>query len=132
MDVVETRRFNPRWPEPDSLVFEDVVVLYDRLSDTLIVHFFGYGRPAVSVPMENQPEDYAFLLVDARTDEVVGIQIEEFLSEVVLQEPRFLQLAELAGIGHAELDAIRRDIRPADQKRAAVAPVFDILAPVAR
>jgi len=96
------------------------------------VHFYGLGRPAVSVPMENQPTDQAFLLVDARTEEVVGIQIEEFLSEVVHQEPRFLQLAELAGVDRTELDAIRNGISQEDRKRAAVAPVFDLLAPVAR
>jgi hypothetical protein len=132
MEAVTTRTFNPKWPKPHSLDFKQVVTLYDHLSDTLIVHFYGLGRPAVSVPMENQPTDQAFLLVDARTEEVVGIQIEEFLSEVVHQEPRFLQLAELAGVDRTELDAIRNGISQEDRKRAAVAPVFDLLAPVAR
>lgn len=132
METMTTRTFDPKWPALNSLNFEQVVALYDRLSDTLIVHFYGLGRPAVSVPMENQPTDHAFLLVDATTEAVVGIQIEEFLSEVVHQEPRFLQLAELAGVKRAELDAIRRGMSQEDRKRAAVAPVFDVLAPVAR
>lgn len=103
----ETTAWN--WPQPSEIDIEPVVFSYDRVSDTLFIHFYGRGRDAVS----NLAGDYWYVLVDPATSAVVGLQIEDFLSRAVVDVPpliRILDLSELRGITPAEVSRVRNRI----------------------
>jgi hypothetical protein len=88
---------------------EQVVVSYDHDSDTLMVHLFGRGVPAVSVLVN----DELMVRWDRANERVVGFQIEHFLSRMAPQHPELLDLldiAELHGIAVEDIGRIRRDI----------------------
>lgn len=112
VSLSEAPRSVPRWPEREDLPKGQVRFVYDRQSDTLFVHFYGEARPASSEPLDNLGDrDYAFLRVDPITDEVVGIQIETFLSYAILQHPDFVEaltIAELHGYNDIEATGLRR------------------------
>ena len=96
------------------------VISYDRASDTLIVHLYGRGRPAVSVPSPRPlARDFVFLRLDPKTDELVGIQVEDVLRLYAADHPEVLDLlerAELRGITREELARIRERLG-ADERR---------------
>jgi hypothetical protein len=106
----------PRMPKPEAIDWQRVVFSYDRDSDTLMVHLFGRGRPAVTVAGAG-PVD---LRVDPVTQEIVGFQLEYFLSEAVFTDPKYLQLAELAGVDAEEISKARSRIAPEKWKQAGV------------
>lgn len=110
-----------RRPNLDTLDFERVVFDYDRESDTLLLLLFGRGRPAVILPGDK----YIDLWLDPGTKEIIGFQIEGYLSHVVYQQPRLLGLAELAGIRAEEIERIRQGITPDKRKRAAIDALID-------
>ncbi len=133
-----------RWPAPSDVDLRDVVLSYDRHSDTLFVHLFGRGRPAVS----DLVGDSWYLLVDPQTLEVVGLQIEDFLARAVAEAPPLvdlLDLSELRGITPAEVRRERHRIMhgyrqgrqgkptrwflPARRKRAAVEQMLEWRSP---
>lgn len=95
----------------NDLDLQRVVISYDRASDTLMVHLFGRGRAAVSVPSPRPlTRDFVFLRIDPETDELVGVQIEDFLRLYVVDHPEMLHLlerAELRGITHEEVNRIQ-------------------------
>ncbi len=122
--------FSPQWPERTDLDIAQVAFTYDAASDTLFIDFYGPGRPAASVPSEDDDRDDVYLRVDPATAAVVGLQIEHFLSAFVLDRPDYLdalELADLHGIPPDQVDAIRERLAPV-RKRAAVDAVFDDLA----
>ena len=82
----------PKWPRIYDIDVERSIIDYDRDSDTLFVHLYGRGRPAVSVLVSN----YAFLLVDPTTDELVGFQIEDVLTQAVDEHPIVLDSLSIA------------------------------------
>ena len=93
-----------RW---DSIVPENVVIYYDRTSDTLLVHLFGRRRPSISVPIER----YLYAMVDPESEQIIGIHIEGFLGQAVKEHPweiAILHHAELRGITPAEVRALQR------------------------
>lgn len=98
-----------------------VVLAYDEPSDTLFVHFYGRGRPGVSVDMNG----HTFVRVDAETGQVLGLQIEGALRHVAQQNPAILVLAEAAG---ASSEALAR-VRP-QTAAAAIRSVVRELQPV--
>jgi hypothetical protein len=90
------------------------VVSYDRASDTLMIHLFGRGRAAVSVPVPTDGDrDLVFWRVDPETEEIVGFQIEDFLRFYVPSESSALDWlhprhgAELRGLTAAEIEPLR-------------------------
>ena len=89
-----------------SLDPREVVIAYDRPSDTLAVHFYGRGRPAVSVPSSRDLDrDFVSMRFDPTTDQLVGFEIEDFLDLYVSDHPDALYLlktAELRGITREE------------------------------
>lgn len=103
---------HPKWPALDRVLAEHQYTLaYDGVSDTLFFDFYGPGRPAVSVEIERGDHDYLFQRVDVETEEVVGIQIEDFLAYAVVLDPTWLDLldiAELNGIDRDQIDKIKR------------------------
>lgn len=88
----------------------DLVIAYDRRSDTLMVHFYGRGIPAVSVPVGDEERDIFYMRVEPRTQRPVGIQIEGFLGSFVAEHPELdtlLDVAELRGVTRDEIQGIR-------------------------
>lgn len=104
---------------PNEVDFERMnpVLRYNRTSDTLMVHLYGKPEAAISV---DAGDDYTYLRVHPKTHEVVGLQIEHFLSELVHEVPQMLVFAELAGISQDEIDTLRTKITPEKRSRAAV------------
>src|SRR5215208_934167 len=116
MSTAQVReRFDLKWPDRDRLDMARVVWSYRRDSDTLMVHIYGRGRPALSVPIDLGERDLFFLRVDPKTDEVVGFQIEDFLAHVIPRHPELvaaLTFAELDGIAPAEVAKISQEFVP--------------------
>lgn len=91
----------PRPVDPSKLA-----IGFDRDSDTLMVFLLGRRRPAIVVGDEGP----VFLLVDPKTTETTGFQIEGFLSRVANLNPAAIDLlehAELRGITPFEVRMIR-------------------------
>ncbi len=116
MAMKEQRPVTPKRPDLDAIDFEKVSFSYDRESDTLILRLFGREPTAVILP----GNEHVDLWLDPETHEIIGFQIEGYLSHVVREHPRFLDLAELAGIGPDEIARIRQSIALDKWKRAAV------------
>lgn len=91
----------------------DVAFSYDHDSDTMMVHFFGTPRPAVSISIDD-PHDALYVRMDRAADEVVGLQIEGFMTGSILRHADLadtLSIARLRGITRGETEAV------ADQAR---------------
>ena len=99
-------RGKPKLPDFASIDPEKVVPEFDRVSDTLIVHLFGRGRPFTILPAKG----LTMLLVDPETFEVIGLRVEGFLARAVYEMPVLLDLASFVGLGDQEVGAIRRRI----------------------
>lgn len=109
--VSEVPRFVPRWPDLEDLPKGKLRFVYDRLSDTLFVDFYGEARPASSEPLDEGDRDYLFVRVDPHTDEVVGLQIETFRAYALKRHPYLveaLDIADLQGFSDIEAADIRR------------------------
>lgn len=120
----------PSWPGSDELDTERFVVSFDRLSDTLFVHFFGRSLPAVSFPLDTDDTDYLYLLEEIETGRVVGIQIETFLSYALHRHPALvdlLDIAKLRGITPAEVAEIRRGLMVGGRRRATLAALLGVV-----
>jgi len=106
-----------------SEIRERFRVTYDGPSDTLFLDFFGKGQPAASIPLDRGDRDYLYARVDPNTGQIVGVQIEEFLSYAVEVDPELLgavSLAEFRGVApEAEADLKRRSVRSATDRRDA-------------
>lgn len=95
-----------QWDGVDS---DSIVIAFDRLSDTLLIHLFGRGQPSVSVPVDRD----LYALVDTESKHIVGIHIEGFLAQAVKEHPDEILLldhAELRGITPIEVRALQRDV----------------------
>jgi hypothetical protein len=119
--------------DPDVLARLDpakTTVSYDRDSDTLMVHFGGRGRPAVSVPSPKPlTRDFVFLRFDPASGELVGVQVEDFLNLFLPEHPEtgiLVERAELRGITEAELGALLRTL-PDEPKAASSEAVIEEL-----
>jgi hypothetical protein len=97
------------------------VVRYDGDADILIVHLYGLGRRAVNVVVA----DDFMVRLDRDHDQVVGIQVDHFLSKVVPEHPNLLDIldiAQLLDISSEQVMSIRREY--ARKRRASVAGQF--------
>ncbi len=81
----DVRVFHPKMPDPATLPMGQARFTYDGPSDTLFIDFYGASLPAVSVvaPSKEGDRDYLYMRVDPETEQVVGAQVEAFLSYVV-------------------------------------------------
>lgn len=107
----------PKPPKDEDLERMSPTLRYNRASDTLMIYLYGAPEAAISV---DAGDDYTYFRVHPETHEVVGLQIEHFLSELVHEVPQALVFAELAGISHAEIEALREKVTPENRSRAAV------------
>ena len=114
IDYEELRKLDP----------SGVVIAHDRPSDTLTVHFYGRGRPAVSVPSPRDVDrDFLYMRFDPETDQLVGFEIKDFLDLYVSDHPETLYLlktAELRGITRKEVEAVEQGIAPEKWRAAAI------------
>ncbi|HMM40679.1 MAG TPA: DUF2283 domain-containing protein [Thermomicrobiales bacterium] len=115
--------YTPVLPTEEDLDIEKVVVRYHPDADTLYVHFYGLGQPAVSVDLN----EYLYVRVNDETRRVIGIQIEGYLEFAVRDDPRWLDWAELAGIDPAEIERVRAEISLDKKRAAALQATFDEL-----
>jgi len=138
MAVEHVQALRPHFEALRRLDPDLIVVSYDRASDTLMIHPFGRGRPAVSVPAPTDGErDMVFWRVDPETEAVIGFQIEDFLRFYVPTVPRALDWlhprhgAELRGLSTAEAARLREGYGRRDQAPAPVEALLRDLIPVA-
>jgi hypothetical protein len=109
------RKFDPKPYRPEEIDPAQVVVSFDRLSDTLLIHLFGRGLSTVSVAVG----DYLYLLVDPDTEKIVGFHVEGFLTQAVKEVPTAIDLldyAEVRGMTLAEVRALQQE-RGGDRRR---------------
>lgn len=81
-------------PSRDRIDPNRVTFHYDELSDTLVVHLFGEPRPAFSLDVN----EFEYVRIDLETNEVIGLQIEAFLTSAIAHDPRYVLWAARAGI----------------------------------
>ncbi len=88
---------------PDPLTFDRDrgELIYDRPSDTLLILFHGRDRDSFAV---NIAGDF-LVLADPDSDEIIGIQVEDFLHSAVKVEPELIRAScrtvdSLADWGH--------------------------------
>lgn len=121
-------------PPLSDLDIRQVVIAYDRTSDTLMIHFYGRGRGATSVPVGRDDRDFIFARLDRETNKVVGIQIEDFLDIFVRHHPtmvKFLDIAELRGISRDEVQLIQEGLDPDTLRQAMIGSLLSELAAAA-
>lgn len=103
------RKVNLRPIQWDAITPAHIAIAYDRPSDTLLIHLFGRGRPAVSVPVDR----YLYALVDLESERTVGLHIEGFLAQAVKEHPELIAIldhAELRGITPIEVRTLQREL----------------------
>jgi hypothetical protein len=103
-DALPTSAHGRELPDAAAIDPDKVVVSYDRPTDTLFIHLYGRGREAVS----EVGGDYWYTLVDLRTDEVLGFQIEDFLERAVAIDPELLELLEITEVDGRTAGELRR------------------------
>ncbi len=105
MAVNEPRIFSPVLPQ--HVEREAIRFYFDRVSDTLVI-FYHYppSGPTVNVPIS----EYEYFRVDAETEEVVGMQVDDLLSYAVYRNWIYLQYAALAGVDREEIAALRERV----------------------
>ncbi len=122
----------PQFPKLAELDPQQITVTYDSVSDTLMLHFYGPGRPAISVEAQSinpNADEHMYLRVDVETQQVIGVQVEAFLRAVVRRDPSQLELLEFAGMHPTEVQKLREQIAPETRKQAAVGTFFGQLIP---
>ncbi len=124
MAVTETYSPRPNLAEVRALNPADVVVAYDRPSDTLVVHFYGRGRAGINVPSPRELDrDFVYLRFDPDSDQVIGFEIEDCLALFASQRPEvwsLVEVAELRGITPEEITRLRAGVTVEERRRDAV------------
>lgn len=96
------RPVQPRWavdPAPDP---DDLVIVYDRGDDSLLLDLFGGRRSSESAPVN----EHLTLMVSTDTDEVVGHILPRFIARAAEKAPSALDLLLHTNV---RLDGITRD-----------------------
>lgn len=125
--------FHPKWPDPAVIDPERVAFDFWADVDTLFINFSGEARPAVGVPLDLDDGEigYRYLLVDPMTEEVSGLQIEDFFTYAGRRHPYLLDALDLAvvhDITPGEIAERWRQMAPQTRKSATVTAIFDELA----
>lgn len=98
----------------------DVAVVeldYNEYSDSLYLYVLPGDQPLVSVPSN---EGCFSLLVDPDSEEVQGFQIDGYLQDAIVQMPQLLELAEIAGVEQARIEAARQRVGLKRRQAAAI------------
>jgi hypothetical protein len=105
MLTIETRVLKPHWPANIAPEPGDLVVVYDRDRDILLVDVFGLRREGTGYPVSRE----VAVRFDLETQEIVGYLLLGFLASVVLRAPHLtslLRIAEFRAIGSEELGGL--------------------------
>lgn len=86
----------PRELSPGSVNASSVTVEYDALADTMFVYLTDDEIAPASVLLDANEDIYA--LVDPRSHDVLGFQLENFVSTALERHPVILPLAIRAGL----------------------------------
>ncbi len=123
-DEPDIMNLDPRWPGwADVRSKNQYTVSYDAVSDTLYFDFYGPGKPAVNVEIDKGDHDYLFQRVDVDTQEVIGLQVDDFLAYAIHLDPYVfdvLDFAELHGITREQVAILKhkRSLPPDHQASA--------------
>jgi hypothetical protein len=104
-------------PNPREVAFD-----YDRESDILLIHFKPGPQPSTAIQLDD-PTDDVYVLLNRATDQVVGLQIDGFLTEVIHRHPDLIDIlavAHLSGITREEAIAAAEQARRQEPQVAAV------------
>jgi hypothetical protein len=104
-------------PNPREVAFD-----YDRASDVLLIHFTPELQPSTAIQIDD-PIDDVYVLLNRSTDQIVGLQIDGFLTEFIHRHPDFaeiLAVAHLTGITREEAIAAAERARQQEPQVRAV------------
>lgn len=104
--AIRIRKVSPRWPNRDELDPGVLAVRYLRSVDTLNITL----RAAPEKPLDASYGTSIRFTFDQESKLVSNIRVVRFLEDVVPRAPhllRLLDVAELSGISHKEIEAIR-------------------------
>ena len=104
---IATESIQPVWPPLPETGFPSAWRSYDLPSDTLMIYFGGQSVPAFSDFVEGDKSETIYLRLDVHSNEVVGLQLEYFLSLIVPSRPELYALLQ----GTALLGLTRQDLR---------------------
>jgi hypothetical protein len=111
-------------PSQDELSQASAEIAYSPTLDSVFVYFYGRDRPAVSLVLEN----HLTALLDPETDQMIGLEIDHFLSEAVLANPVLEPLLELPGMPARRVREIRRQLDPASRSKATIGSLVESIA----
>ncbi len=112
MALRESHELIPVLPNLESIDLDRVVLSYDDASDTMMVHFRGRGIPAYGEPVSDGHRDVYLLRISFATDEVTGVQIEDFRARFTAEYPGADELLLLAERPGSELWSTARSWQP--------------------
>ena len=117
--------YHPRMPNLDQIDPRRLLFLYEPVSDVLTIYFDGEPRPAINVPSGDE-DDLVSFRVDPATEEVVGVEVEDLFAAGD-EHPRWVDLAQLAGITEQKLESPPPQIVSELRAYAAVARLRDLI-----
>lgn len=97
-------------------------VRYVASLDSLFLFLHGTDRPAVGYVL---PEQHFTVLVDPETDEFLGVEIDHFLSEAVIEHPEFQSLLDIPGLPPRLVKRARQHVDPTRRTQEAVRSILD-------
>ncbi|MDQ3412116.1 MAG: hypothetical protein M3509_08340 [Chloroflexota bacterium] len=104
-EEAKIRQFDPRMPAFFAFGQVQAELIYDRPCDTMLILPHGRERAAFVFYVV---DDYA-VLVDVDTEEVIGIQIENFLYSAVNVVPSLVERLTFAGLLGMTVEDVRRE-----------------------
>ncbi|MDQ3694837.1 MAG: hypothetical protein M3464_14610 [Chloroflexota bacterium] len=104
-EEAKIRQFDPRMPDFFAFGQVEAELIYDRPLDTMLILPHGRDRASFVFYLV---DDYA-LLVDVDTEEVIGVQIEDFLHSAVNGEPSLVELFTFADLLGMTVEDVRRE-----------------------
>ena len=119
----------PFAPKPRVLTGDDLERMrfdYDPTSDTLTIYLGGTPQAAISVVKD----DYLSYRVDPESEEIVGYQIEDFLTEAIQHVPSYLAIADLLDIAPQAMRPVGQAISAEQRRRVAAETVAGHLMPL--
>jgi hypothetical protein len=103
--VPQSKHVNFWLAHPLSMDREQSDLIYDRPTDTMLVLPHGRDRASFAV---NIVDSY-FVLVDAKTEELIGIQIEDYLYRAVREDPFLVELLDYADLLGMTVEDVRHE-----------------------
>lgn len=96
-------------------------IRYVPRTDSVFVFLYGADRPAVGVVMDHN----LTLLIDPETDQLLGFEIDHFLTEAVFAQPALEPLLDLPGMPAKQAKEVRKKLDPASRRKVAVGSLLE-------